>query len=95
VAGFIKGKNAVFIARNFAGRRWHFSGESFWASGFHVSTVGRDEDVTRDCIRHQEKEDQRLEQFKLLAESAEGWRIYSNRFERFSVFRHPALPGGI
>ncbi|MDR3320457.1 MAG: hypothetical protein LBS77_06045, partial [Desulfovibrio sp.] len=39
------------------------------------------------------KEDQRLEQFKLLAESAEGWRIYSNRFERFSVFRHPALPG--
>ncbi|MDR3320442.1 MAG: hypothetical protein LBS77_05960 [Desulfovibrio sp.] len=30
VAGFIKGKNAVFIARNFAGRRRHFSGESFF-----------------------------------------------------------------
>jgi hypothetical protein len=34
----------------------------FLASGFHVSIFGRDEDVIedviRDCIRHQDKEDQ-------------------------------------
>jgi hypothetical protein len=34
----------------------------FWARGFWVSTVGRDETVVRDYIRNQEKEDQRLEQ---------------------------------
>jgi hypothetical protein len=38
----------------------------------HVSTVSRDENMTRDYIRHQEKEDQWLEQLKLLADPAEG-----------------------
>ena len=61
VMGFIKGKSAIFIARNFAGRRRNFVGESFWARGFYVSTVGLDEEVIRDYIKHQEKEDQRLD----------------------------------
>jgi putative transposase len=32
---------------------------------YAVSTVGRDEDVIRNYIRHQEKEDERLEQLGL------------------------------
>ena len=33
VVGFIKGKSAISIARNFLGRRRNFTGESFWARG--------------------------------------------------------------
>ena len=66
VVGFIKGKSAIFIARNFAGRRRNFVGESFWARGFYVSTVGLDEEIIRNYIKHQEKEDQRLDQLTLL-----------------------------
>lgn len=44
------------------GRKKNFTGQSFWARGYHVSTVGRDEDVVREYIRHQEKEDQRIDQ---------------------------------
>jgi putative transposase len=55
--GYIKGKSAIHIARNFGERRRNFVGQNFWARGYFVSTVGRDEDVIRDYIRHQEKED--------------------------------------
>ena len=41
VVGFIKGKSAIYIARNFAGRQRNFVGENFWARGYYVSTVGR------------------------------------------------------
>ena len=62
VVGFIKGKSAISIARNYMGRKKNFTGQSFWARGYHVSTVGRDEQVIREYIKHQEKEDQRIEQ---------------------------------
>ena len=65
VIGFIKGKSAISIARNYMGRKKNFTGQSFWARGYHVSTVGRDEEVIRNYIRNQEKEDQRIEQLKL------------------------------
>jgi putative transposase len=66
VIGFIKGKSAIHIARNFLGRRKNFTGESFWARGYYVSTVGLDEELVRAYIKHQEKEDQRIEQLRLL-----------------------------
>ena len=40
VIGFIKGKSAIAIARQFGGRERNFSGEHFWARGYAVSTVG-------------------------------------------------------
>ena len=64
VVGFIKGKSAIHIARNFKGKK-NVRGESFWARGYFVSTVGRDEKAVREYIRKQEHEDQRLEQLKL------------------------------
>jgi putative transposase len=66
VIGFIKGKSAIYIARNFVGKRRNFVGENFCARGFYVSTVGLDEAMIRSYITHQEKEDQRLEQLQLL-----------------------------
>ena len=65
VIGYIKGKSAIHIAREFAGRKRNFVGQHFWARGYFVSTVGRDEAVIRDYIRQQEQEDRRQEQLRL------------------------------
>ena len=65
VVGFIKGKSAIHLARVYGERKQNFVGQSFWARGFMVSTVGRDEAVIRDYIRNQEEEDKRLDQLKL------------------------------
>ncbi len=65
VIGFIKGKSAIQIAINFVGRKKNFTGQHFWARGYHVSTVGRDEKVIREYIKKQEEEDQRLDQLNL------------------------------
>jgi putative transposase len=65
VIGYIKGKSAIHIARNYLGHRRNFTGQHFWARGYHVSTVGRDEQVVREYIKAQEKEDRRLEQLNL------------------------------
>ncbi|MCB1969450.1 MAG: IS200/IS605 family transposase [Geminicoccaceae bacterium] len=66
VVGFIKGKSAIHLARVYGERRRNFVGQHFWARGYFVSTVGRDETVIRDYIRNQEKEDRRLDQLALL-----------------------------
>ena len=66
VVGFIKGKSAIHLARVYGERKRNFVGQHFWARGYFVSTVGRDEEVIRDYIRHQEREDERLEQMNLL-----------------------------
>ena len=62
VVGFIKGKSAIHIARVYGERKRNFVGEHFWARGFFVSTVGRDEKAVRDYIKHQEMEDERMDQ---------------------------------
>jgi putative transposase len=60
VVGFIKGKSAIHIARVYGGQKKNFTGQSFWARGYFVSTVGRDEESVREYIRKQEEEDRRL-----------------------------------
>jgi putative transposase len=66
VIGYIKGKSAIHLARVYGERKRNFVGQHFWARGFFVSTVGRDEATIRAYIKSQEEEDQRLEQMKLL-----------------------------
>ena len=66
VVGFIKGKSAIHIARTYAGRKRNFVGQHFWARGYFVSTVGRDEEVIREYIRRQEAEDRRVDQLNLV-----------------------------
>jgi putative transposase len=65
VVGFIKGKSAIQIARTFSGRKRNFTGQHFWARGYFVSTVGRDETVIREYIKKQEQEDRRLDQLDM------------------------------
>ena len=65
VVGYLKGKSAIAIARKFRGRQRNFNGEHFWARGYFVSTVGLDEHVVREYIRHQESNDANYEQRSL------------------------------
>ncbi len=65
VVGYIKEKSVIHIARMYGEKRRNFVGQHFWARGYFVSTVGRDEEVIRQYIRHQEAEDRRLEQTQL------------------------------
>ena len=65
VVGYIKGKSAIHLARVYGERKRNFVGQHFWARGYFVSTVGRDETMIREYIRNQEKEDERLDQLKL------------------------------
>ena len=57
VVGYIKGKSAIWIARNYFGSDRNFIGQHFWARGYYESTVGRDEKVIAEYIRTQEKRD--------------------------------------
>ncbi len=66
VVGYIKGKSAIHLARVYGERKRNFVGQHFWARGYFVSTVGRDEEVIRNYIRHQEQEDKRIDQMDLL-----------------------------
>jgi len=63
--GFIKGESAIHLARVYGEHRRNFVGQHFRARGYFVSTVGQDEQVISECIRKQEKEDERLEQLRL------------------------------
>ncbi len=66
VVGYIKGKSAVHVARTYLGRRRNYAGQHFWSRGYFVSTVGRDEQVIREYIRRQEREDRRIDQMTLV-----------------------------
>jgi putative transposase len=63
--GFVKGKSAIRIHREYLGKQRNFTGYHFWARGYCVSTVGLDEDVIKSYIRGQEEEERRQEQLLL------------------------------
>ena len=65
VIGYMKGKSAIHIARVYLGQRRNYGGMSFQARGYFVSTVGVDEQVVRNYIREQKREDKRIEQLSL------------------------------
>ena len=57
VVGYLKGKSAIAVARQFGGRKRNCNGEAFWARGYAVSTVGFEEEQIRRYIRNQEQLD--------------------------------------
>tara|TARA_R110002095_G_C4140320_1_gene228550 strand:+ start:449 stop:694 length:246 start_codon:yes stop_codon:yes gene_type:complete len=65
IVGYIKGKSAIHLARNFLQRGKNYNGMHFWARGYFVSTVGREEKVIRAYIANQEKTDKKLDQLQL------------------------------
>ena len=66
----LKGKSSIWIAQNVERKMRNFLGHKFWARGYFVTTVGRDEEVIRAYIRNQELADRQLEQFELKISAA-------------------------
>ena len=62
VIGYLKGKSAIAVARQFGGKQRNFSGENLWARGYAVSTVGFELDKIKEYIAHQEKLDTEQEE---------------------------------
>ena len=65
VVGYIKGKSAIYIARHYGKKQRNFAGERFWARGYFVSSVGKDEKMIKEYVRRQQAEDKRLDQLHL------------------------------
>ena len=63
--GFLKGKSAIRIFRDYLQVKRNFTGRRFWARGCFVSTVGLEERLIQDYIRDQEQEEKRQEQMRL------------------------------
>ena len=64
VVGYIKGKSAIHVSRHFMKRGQNYAGQSLWARGYFVDSVGRDTEVIRKYIREQEAEDKRADQLE-------------------------------
>ena len=65
VIGYLKGKSSIWVAHNVERKARNFLGHKFWARGYFVSTVGRDEEMIRAYIKNQEIADQQLDQLQL------------------------------
>jgi putative transposase len=57
VIGFLKGKSAIAVAKQFSGKDRNYAGEHLWARGYAVSTVGFELETIRKYIREQEGQD--------------------------------------
>jgi putative transposase len=47
IIGYLKGKSSIWIAQNVERKMRNFLGHKFWARGYFVTTVGRDEEMIR------------------------------------------------
>ena len=53
--GYLKGKSAIAVARQYGGKNRNFNGEKLWARGYAVSTVGFELEKVKKYIAQQEK----------------------------------------
>src|SRR5512133_492976 len=70
IIGYMKGKSSIWIAQNVERKMRNFLGHKFWARGYFVTTVGRDEEMIRAYIRNQELADRQLDQCELKISAA-------------------------
>ena len=59
VIGFLKGKSAIYLHREFARYYKNYHGKNFRSRGYFVTTVGLDEETVKEYVRNQEKLDKR------------------------------------
>lgn len=57
IVGYLKGKTAMMVFERYSKVKRNFKGQSFWARGYYVSTVGLDESRVRKYIQDQELND--------------------------------------
>ena len=54
IVGYLKGKSAMIVFEKYSKLQKNFKGNSFWARGYYVNTVGLDEGRIRKYIQDQE-----------------------------------------
>ena len=60
--GTLKGKLAIKLFKSYPNlKKKPYWGNHFWARGYFVSTVGLDEEMIRKYVKHQEKEERKVE----------------------------------
>lgn len=64
--GYLKGKSAIRINRDYARVKGTLFGRNFWSRGYCVSTVGFDEASIKKYIEEQEKLEKEEDQGKLM-----------------------------
>jgi putative transposase len=57
IVGYLKGKSAIMIFERFSKLKQNFKGNSFWARGYFISSVGLDEEKIKKYIKNEEIND--------------------------------------
>ncbi len=63
--GYIKSKSALMIFDRHANLKYKYGNRHFWAIGYYVDTVGKNEKVIKEYIRNQLQEDYEMDQIKI------------------------------
>lgn len=63
--GYLKSKSTLMIFERHANLKYKFGNRKFWARGYFVDTVGRNEKVIREYIRTQLDEDKLYDQMSM------------------------------
>ena len=63
--GFLKGKSALMIFDRHANLKYKYGNRHFWARGYFVDTVGRNERKIKEYIKNQLEEDYMKDQMTL------------------------------
>ncbi len=63
--GFIKSKSALMIFDRHANLKYKYGNRHFWAIGYYVDTVGKNEKAIKEYIRNQLQEDYEMDQIKI------------------------------
>ena len=63
--GFLKSKSALMIFDRHANLKYKYGGRNFWARGYFVDTVGRNEKAIKEYIKNQLEEDYMADQISL------------------------------
>lgn len=74
IVGYLKGKSTMIILEKYSGVQKNFRGQSFWARGYYVSTVGLDEAKIRKYIQDQEANEAMEERYGNMSNPFEGGR---------------------
>lgn len=63
--GYLKGKSALMIFDRHANLKYKYGNRHFWARGYYVDTVGKNEKKIAEYIRQQLQEDMMSDQISL------------------------------
>ena len=63
--GFLKSKSALMVFDRHANLKYKYGRRNFWARGYFVDTVGRNEKAIKEYIKNQLEEDDMADQISL------------------------------